>query len=317
MAISASIIKNPLTIIGVFASLVEVMGLGVLPLIDKDIQQIYVWFLMLFPTALVAAFFIVLYTKHIVLYAPSDYQSDNTFADIHKRFSGATTDQILAKQAQESIEAGLSPAPPEVEKRTEPDNQPKTPETPHGPDHNEIAEAFGSSGTWPFDEPFDFEDKSPKSIADQIPVDLIPTLAEKWALDSLGERMKLALVRDASFKVKGKELLFDAASVSQDRVTVVEVKIARNEIDYSSIERIFQKTRDLYETLSTDQQKNFSLVIGVVLMEKKDDSFRNYFLHNIRIYQINYPFRAEVNFWNWKRLAEKNLHSSASKINVN
>lgn len=317
MAISASIIKNPLTIIGVFASLVEVMGLGVLPLIDKDIQQIYVWFLMLFPTALVAAFFIVLYTKHVVLYAPSDYQSDNTFADIHKRFSGATTDQILAKQVEESIEAGLSPESPEVDKRTELENQSKATETSNPPEHDAVGAAPGSIGMWPSGDPFDLEDETPKSTADQIPSSLIPTLAEKWALDSLGERMQLALVRDASFRIKGKDLLFDAASVSQDRVTVVEVKIVRNEIDYDSIARIFEKTRCLYESLSDDQQKNFTFVIGVVLVDKKGDYVKNHFLHNIRLYQINFPFRAQVNFWSWNKLVEKNLHVNTSSLSVN
>ncbi|CAH6896269.1 conserved hypothetical protein [Vibrio chagasii] len=74
-------IKNPLTIIAVFASIVEISGSIVLPNLEPEIQGLYVWFLMLFPSGLVAAFFVVLWFKNTVLYAPTDYRNDQSFMD--------------------------------------------------------------------------------------------------------------------------------------------------------------------------------------------------------------------------------------------
>jgi hypothetical protein len=72
-------IKNPLTIIAVFASVVEISCAYVLPSISISLQGTYIWFLMLFPILLVVAFFIVLWFKPYVLYAPSDYKDDANF----------------------------------------------------------------------------------------------------------------------------------------------------------------------------------------------------------------------------------------------
>lgn len=73
-------IKNPLTIIGVFASLAEISGTVVLPHLGPDIQRWFVWFVMGFPVCLVLLFFYVLWHKHYVLYAPSDYKTDEAFS---------------------------------------------------------------------------------------------------------------------------------------------------------------------------------------------------------------------------------------------
>lgn len=72
-------IKNPLTIIGIFAGIVEVSANFVLPFLEDGQQATYIWFLMLFPAALVVLFFITLNFNHVVLYAPSDYKDDQSF----------------------------------------------------------------------------------------------------------------------------------------------------------------------------------------------------------------------------------------------
>lgn len=76
-------IKNPLTVIAMFAGIAEVSGAAVLPFIDTSIQERYVCFLMGFPCLLVALFFITLWCKHFVLYAPSDFKEDQNFMDAH------------------------------------------------------------------------------------------------------------------------------------------------------------------------------------------------------------------------------------------
>ncbi len=52
----AQVIKNPLTMIGVFASLVEVAGSIVLPQLSGWNQTIYLFFLIFFPSGLVVFF---------------------------------------------------------------------------------------------------------------------------------------------------------------------------------------------------------------------------------------------------------------------
>lgn len=76
-------IKNPLTIIGIFAGIVEISANLVLPLLNESNQTTYVWFLMLFPTGLVCIFFAILNWNHGVLYAPSDYKDEENFVHIH------------------------------------------------------------------------------------------------------------------------------------------------------------------------------------------------------------------------------------------
>lgn len=65
--------------IAIFATFVELGGTIVLPNLEGEVQERYVWFLMGFPVLLVWLFFRVLWHKHEVLYAPRDYRDDNTF----------------------------------------------------------------------------------------------------------------------------------------------------------------------------------------------------------------------------------------------
>lgn len=72
-------VSNPLTIIAIFAAIAEVGATVVLPFIPAQSQQIFLWFLIGFPTLLVLLFFLTLNFNHRVLYAPSDYREDSSF----------------------------------------------------------------------------------------------------------------------------------------------------------------------------------------------------------------------------------------------
>ncbi|WP_417381234.1 hypothetical protein [Gimesia sp.] len=97
-------VRNPLTIIAISAGLAEVGGTVVLPLLEPVTQSIYVWFLMLFPMGLVGIFFFVLYKKHHVLYAPSDFKEDNTFLDLLESQSVSQRLESLKWEVEESAE---------------------------------------------------------------------------------------------------------------------------------------------------------------------------------------------------------------------
>jgi len=66
-------VNNPLTIIALFAALAEIAGTAALAAMDKEIQHIFIWFVMAFPILLVAMFFATLNFNPKVLYAPSDF----------------------------------------------------------------------------------------------------------------------------------------------------------------------------------------------------------------------------------------------------
>lgn len=72
-------IKNPLTLIAVFAGLAEIAATGALPVLEGGVQSTFVWFVMLFPILLVVAFFVTLNFNHRVLYAPGDFRDERHF----------------------------------------------------------------------------------------------------------------------------------------------------------------------------------------------------------------------------------------------
>ena len=72
-------VSNPLTVIAIFAAIVEVCATAVLPFASPASQQVFLWFLIGFPTLLVILFFLTLNFNHQVLYAPSDYRDDSSF----------------------------------------------------------------------------------------------------------------------------------------------------------------------------------------------------------------------------------------------
>ncbi|WP_303674464.1 hypothetical protein [Pseudomonas aeruginosa] len=98
-------IKNPLTVIAIFATFAEVGGTIVLPLLEGEVQERYVWFLMAFPVLLVWLFFRVLWHKHEVLYAPKDYRDDINFLSA-KGITQASPTSVIAKVIDEASQAG-------------------------------------------------------------------------------------------------------------------------------------------------------------------------------------------------------------------
>ncbi|MGH9462075.1 MAG: hypothetical protein ACRD1X_12710 [Vicinamibacteria bacterium] len=105
-------IRNPLTVVGVFAGLAEVSGAWVLPKLPAEIQGDFVWFVMLFPGLLVVLFFLTLNFNHKCLYAPSDYRADEAFMELIrvKKDVYARADAVsrLASGVARAIAFGLS-----------------------------------------------------------------------------------------------------------------------------------------------------------------------------------------------------------------
>lgn len=94
-------IKNPLTIIGLFAGIAEVAGTVVLPFISRELQVIFIWYVMLFPIFLVILFFINLNKNPKVLYAPSDFDDEANFMKLLMAAETALDDTINANPTLE------------------------------------------------------------------------------------------------------------------------------------------------------------------------------------------------------------------------
>ncbi len=72
-------ISNPLTVISIFAALAEINATVSIGLVSKELQPVFIWFIILFPTLLVLLFFWTLNFNTEVIYAPSDYKDDSSF----------------------------------------------------------------------------------------------------------------------------------------------------------------------------------------------------------------------------------------------
>jgi hypothetical protein len=72
-------VSNPLTIIAIFAGLAEINGTVVLSLVPDESKELFLWFIILFPTLLVCLFFITLNMNPKVIYAPSDFIDEKNF----------------------------------------------------------------------------------------------------------------------------------------------------------------------------------------------------------------------------------------------
>lgn len=64
-------IMDPIGVIALFAGLSEASAATVLPYLDDQNRQIYIWFLIAFPSSLVLMFFLTLNFNPTALYPPS------------------------------------------------------------------------------------------------------------------------------------------------------------------------------------------------------------------------------------------------------
>ncbi|MFQ6576049.1 hypothetical protein [Pseudomonas sp. UM16] len=67
--------KSPLTIIAIFAGIIEASALASLPFLSEDSQTTYTWFLVGFPFFLTVLFFLTLNFNYKSLYSPAETES--------------------------------------------------------------------------------------------------------------------------------------------------------------------------------------------------------------------------------------------------
>ena len=82
-------VRNPLTLIGIFAGLAEVAAMAVLPALEGFVQKVFVWYVMFFPILLVGAFYYILYRRPQVFYAPRDWREERHYMESLESFREA------------------------------------------------------------------------------------------------------------------------------------------------------------------------------------------------------------------------------------
>jgi len=97
-------IRNPLTIVAIFAGLAEISSAVVLPQLQVETQRLFVWFVMLFPVFLVLLFFITLNFNPRVLYAPSDYTNENNFMESLTGKKRLTASEVRSEEGEKTDE---------------------------------------------------------------------------------------------------------------------------------------------------------------------------------------------------------------------
>jgi len=285
-------IKNPLTIIGIFASLVEVMGIGFMPKMDREVQLIYVWFLMFFPIGLVGAFFFVLYYKHKVLYAPSDFREDRSFNELVRSDLSPAAPASIEEKRNEELEQIVEVAPMHVHVRSRtreaaPVDSPPAAEKKIEP---------------PISQPrsINAPESSPLEAAE-----LKARFAESYVVGALSQQHSLKFDREVNYR--GSNYVFDAIAVDKDRVVAVEVKYTRNGLlKPGNIERLFTGANFLYAALPPERRDCLEFIIALVT-EPETQSDKNRITRSciqIREFSKNFPFKTTIRVFDWGEIHE-------------
>jgi hypothetical protein len=136
--------KNPLTIIAIFAAIVEASALASLPFLKEQSQDIYTWFLVGFPPFLTLLFFITLNFNYKVLYSPSDYTNETDFLTIYDKTHAQTEQPQPPAPAINVPPENTTRAPPiQAETRTDNMHQPSLQE-PAPPINRHLSLSFTS-----------------------------------------------------------------------------------------------------------------------------------------------------------------------------
>jgi hypothetical protein len=246
MQTKVTTIKNPLTVIAIFAGTAEISGTAVLPLLDASSQATYLWFLMLFPFSLIALFFITLNWNHRVLYAPSDFQDEDNFINILKKQS--------YKETLESIKEDIDDT------------------------NNFENEIEDNKINKQYEDKLPITTKDERLERDKITQNIVRQqmeeykIAEKLVLEKLEKELNVTIENDMKMEIGNSNFRFDGVIHKGGTLTAIEVKYMRkrNALNSSQWNKIIYHFQELYNSLSDTQKKNFSIIFAVVTDENKE-----------------------------------------------
>lgn len=256
-------IKNPLTIIAIFAAIAEISGTAVLPFIATENQATYVWFLIVFPILLIVLFFLTLNLNHRVLYAPSDYQNEDNFL---RSLPRATYAEKVLKIEAELAEVEAPTVLPEVPVSSAPSQE--TPEAP----------------------PISYQTLVRRSTQATY------MLAEELIFRKLSKEFSSEIQREVKLGSLGGRYIFDGIVRDKGVTTVVEVKFLRHSALLAQLRETLSRIHETAKLLPGEQAANFRVLLAVA----SDDSTFNQerIAAQLDKFRSEFPFPIEVRFYN-------------------
>lgn len=225
------VVRNPLTVVAIFAGIAEVSGSVVLPFVASENQRLYIYFLIWFPIYLVTLFFLVLLCKHKVLYAPSDFKDDKSFMELLK--PGSQTERL--KRIDEDIKEELKAAPQRtsVIAATSP------------------ATSLATAPT------------EAKAAQDEVSSLRLKYLAaEELVISRLSRETGLSFNRNSQVSAKDNTFTFDATAINDGKLHAVEIKLITNTLSVQSfVRRSLERAGAFINSLGKPSSVHFTLVV--------------------------------------------------------
>ncbi|MDF2641244.1 MAG: hypothetical protein K0R45_516 [Pseudomonas sp.] len=103
-------VMNPTTVIAIFAGLSEASATTVVPYLDGETRQLYIWFLIVFPSALVFMFFLTLNFNNKALYPPGGPCTCNYLVAAQFRLVGDLEGQVTIEHIHKDAPQRASPS---------------------------------------------------------------------------------------------------------------------------------------------------------------------------------------------------------------
>ena len=230
-----TIIKNPLTVISIFAGLAEVAGTAVLPFVNEANQNTYIWFLIIFPTLLVVLFFITLNFNPKVLYAPSDFRDENNYMDLFRPSSTVERKEKLDEEIKETtIEEESKKVPKDIRELS-------------------LSREKGLSNYYDQNYIFKVLTENPRSRY---------ILAESLVIERLSQELQLPARREVA--LKNSRFIFDAVFEDKRGPVLVEVKYISNKRAYHHvIKQTLMRLKDAIVNMPDSMRQNAKLILAI------------------------------------------------------
>lgn len=279
-------IKNPLSVIAIFAGIAEISGTAVLPHIDPANQELYIWFLMSFPFTLVILFFGTLNWNHRVLYAPSDFKDEDNFVNLLHKATYSETLQKIKEEVEAEEDGIVEDLVPNSEKKSEKLK----------PDIKDLAESVQkserklSAGEFTTKE----EREAQRDLVSKINrLRIKESLAAEDLIIRRVERdLGILIQRDMKFESERSRFMFDGVAIDNSTFTAIEVKMLSKNTMNSNYWLDFKcRLNEFYNGLSESQKNKFSLIYAVATDSDKDEMEE--FIKN-KLRKLEFPLAVKV-----------------------
>ncbi|MBS7792871.1 hypothetical protein KTR66_22975 [Roseococcus sp. SDR] len=291
-------VKNPLTVIAMFAGLAEVSGAIVLPFLSNETQRIFVWFLMLFPCLLVGLFFLMLFTKHHALYAPSDFRDDKFFADLFNRAPASDRFQKIGDEAAAQAAAEAAATTEMAEGSL--NERPNVREQSSDQSGESISEGENSrtQGGETNNEPPAFDAAKDLALRDLTARSF---LSEELVLTKLSKDLNIKFERDINLR-GATRTQFDALSISGEKVIIVEVKYSRKGLlPLDGLIRTFNNVLKVYSNLPDNTRRSFQFHLAITV-ENYNETIVRKLKEKILNIKRGYPYTTIIHIFTYDEL---------------